>query len=285
MFHCILFFTVVMMGARVHDADSEVEELQAVLGPNVPVYGSPRCGYTVRELVSLVYKEDPELKVCTQKPTGVQTFASFIIDLKCVNLKDLAADDNGVWVTSTPRRMYELKWKHGVISSLRHISKVTPEIDKRNVIHICRQYGTHQATPEFRRIITTIIDSKGVTVPRAIVQYFFLGGKKVSAHLKPHGNSKHREQPYYRTQPSTLQAIKEKCKTMTASVAYNDVFEAAGGIDNSKSMSEEPRNKSQVYNACRSVKSERGQDKDEIFDLLSLLKEHQAMEEGGFLKY
>ena len=33
-----------------------------------------------------------------------------------------------------------------------------------------------------------------------------------------------------------------------------------------------------------SVKCESGQDKDEIFDLLSLLKEHQAMEEGGFLE-
>ena len=70
---------------------------------------------TLHELVSMVYEEDPKLKVCTQKPTGVQTFASFIIDLKCVNLKDLAADDNGVWVTSMPCRMYELKWKQGVV--------------------------------------------------------------------------------------------------------------------------------------------------------------------------
>ena len=71
---------------------------------------------------------------------------------------------------------------------------------------------------------------------------------------------------------------------MTASVAYSDVFEAAGGIHKSKSESEEPRNKSQVYNACKTVKSEVGKDKDEIFDLLSPLKEHQAMEYGGFLK-
>ena len=161
---------------------------------------------------------------------------------------------------------------------------MTPEVDKRDVITICRQYGTHQATPEFQRIITTVIDNKGMVKPRAVVQYFFQGGKTVPVHLKPHGNSKRKERPYYRTQPSTLQAIKEKCKTMTANVAYSDVFEAAGGIDNSKSMSEEPRNKSRVYNACKSVKSESGQDKDEIFDLLSLLKEHQAMEEGGFLK-
>jgi len=55
-------------------------------------------------------------------------------------------------------------------------------------------------------------------------------------------------------------------------VAYNEVFEAAGGIELCKSMSEEPRNKSQVYNACKSVKSETVPEKDEIFDLLALLK-------------
>ena len=113
-----------------------------MLGPNVPVYGSPCCGYTAHQLVSMVYQEDPELKICTQKPTGVQTFASFIVDLKCVNVKDLAADDNGTWVTSTPRRKYELKQKHGVICSVKYISKVTPEV--RDVITICRQ---HQGTP------------------------------------------------------------------------------------------------------------------------------------------
>ena len=91
-----------------------------MLGPKVPVYGSPRSGYTAHELVSMVYEEDPNLKVCTQKPTGVQTFASFIVDFKCVNLKDLAADDNGVWITSTTHRMYELKRKRGVIVSKAH---------------------------------------------------------------------------------------------------------------------------------------------------------------------
>ena len=147
------------------DADSEVEELQARLGMKVPIHGSPRSGYTAHELINMIYNDDPQLKLCKEKPVGVRTFASFIVDLKCVNLKDLAADDNGVWVTSMPRRMYELKRKRGVIRSLKHISKVTADVNKCDAITICRQYGTHQATPEFRRIITTVIDSKGVRVP------------------------------------------------------------------------------------------------------------------------
>ena len=44
------------------------------------------------------------------------------------------------------------------------------------------------------------------------------------------------------------------------------------------------RNKSQVYNACKSVKSESVEGKDEIFDLLALLKVHQSVEDGGFFR-
>ena len=46
-----------------------------MLGQKVPVYGSPCSGYTAHELVRMVYDEDPKLKLCTWKPTGVQTFA------------------------------------------------------------------------------------------------------------------------------------------------------------------------------------------------------------------
>ena len=144
---CEYEFDAILYAFFLSDSDSEVEELQSILGPEVPVYGSPRTGYTALELVSMILKEDQ--KLCTLKPTGVRTFASFIVDLKCISLKDLAADNNGVWVTLIPRCKYELKQKNGEVHALRHIPKVTPEIGKHNVITLCRQYGTHQATPEF----------------------------------------------------------------------------------------------------------------------------------------
>ena len=117
---------------------------------------------------------------------------------------------------------------------------------------------------------------------KAIVQYFFQDGKKVSVKVMPHGNSKTNERPYYRTQASTIEAIKEECKIKNPSAAYNDVFEAAGGISGCKSMSEEPRNKQQVYNARKNSKETT--DKDELFDLLELLKQHQSACDGGFLR-
>ncbi len=115
------------------------------------------------------------------------------------------------------------------------------------------------------------------------MQYFFVGGKKVPVQTLCHGNSRIKERPFYRTQLSTLETIKEESKTKTASVTY---CEAAGGIDSCWSVSEEPRNKMQVYNARynarKSIKGCSLYTKVDIFDLLSLLKDHQSMAGGGF---
>ena len=168
----------------------ELNSLQASLGPNVPIFESPSHGYSVHEVLRIITEDVPKHKMCTEKPCGVRACASFVIDLSRVNLKDLAADDNGVWVTSSPRRMYELCRKQGKIESLQHISRISHDVDKSNVVIVYRQYGKHQATPEFRRIITSVTDYNGATVPKAIVQYFFNGGKKVPVNIQPHGNSK-----------------------------------------------------------------------------------------------
>ena len=130
-----------------------------------------------------------------------------MIDLSCINLKNLSADDNGVWVTSSPRRTYEIKKKDGKIISVNHIGKITPETSKRDIVTLCQQYGTHQATPEFRCIIAYVLDHNGVIMTRAVVQYFFLNDKKVPVCVALHGNSKG-NRPYYCTQPTTLQSIK-----------------------------------------------------------------------------
>lgn len=261
---------------------TEVDKLQMFLGPKVPIFETPTSGYCVEDVLRIISGVIPQSKVCIKKPIAVRTCSSFIIDLTKVKFKDLAADDNGV---CTPRRMYEVERRCGEIVSLRHITKVVPGVEKEKVVTICRQYGTHQATPEFKRIIATVLDHNGVVMPRAIVQYFFLGGNEVPVQTLCHGNSKAKERPYYRTQSSTLEAIKEESKNnKTPSVVYNDVFEAAGGIDLCESISEEPRNKMQVYNVRKSVKECSMDSKDDIFDLLSLLKEHQLIQGGGFLR-
>ena len=52
----------------------------------------------------------------------------------------------------------------------------------------------------------------------------------------------------------------------------------------SSSISEEPRNKVQIYNTQKECRSKDVHSKDDIFDLLEQLKTHQSEEEGGFLR-
>ena len=59
------------------NADSEVGKLQAMLGPNVPVYGSPHFAY---ELVSMMYEEDVAL--CTSIFWYDVTFSHVSISIK-----------------------------------------------------------------------------------------------------------------------------------------------------------------------------------------------------------
>ena len=73
-----------------------------------------------------------------------------------------------------------------------------------SVVMMYRQYGTHKGSPEFRRIIATVRDSSGKQLPKAVVQYYFIGGEKVPVQIPPHGNASQTIRPYYRTQPSTL---------------------------------------------------------------------------------
>jgi hypothetical protein len=109
-----------------------------------------------------------------------------------VKLRDIAADDNGVWTTSTPHRMYEVERKHGEVVSVRHVANIGPGVDKKKVVTVCKHI--------------TVLDYNGVVMPRAIIQYFFLGGIKVPV---SHGNSKAKERPYYRTQPRSHQRRKQ----------------------------------------------------------------------------
>ncbi len=90
-----------------------------------------------------------------------------------------------------------------------HASKVSCRKETYTVI---RQYGIHKGTPKFRRIISSVRDSSGTEIPKAILQYFFVVGEKISVDILPHGNSSRNPRPYMRTQPSTLKNLKEVSK-------------------------------------------------------------------------
>ena len=254
------------------------EKLKALLGPMTPIYDCSVRSYTALDILDIIIGGVPNEKLCTKKPTCVRTTASFVIDLNAVQLSDIKADDNGSWVTSNPRRTYEIEMHEG------HVVVAVPVqvSSSSNCYTLCRQYGTHKGTSDFRRILAFVIDASGKTMSKAFLYYYFKSGIESEVKIIPHGNA-HNCKPYFRTQPSTLKDIKESCSSKSVAKVYDDVFEKSGGLDGSVSISAEPRNKMQIYNARKCLPAA-DSCKDDLYDLMELLKRHQSDPAHGFLQ-
>ena len=134
-------------------------------------------------------------------------------------------------------------------------------------------------------MVATVKDFKGSILPVAILHYFFKSGKEEDIVLAPHGNAQGScKRPYMRTEPTTLSSIQKDCLHKKPKRLYGEKFSSSGGLLESDSASSEPRNPKQVYNARSSTSSlSRNPDKDEIFQLLTQLKDDYAGE-GGFVQ-
>lgn len=109
-------------------------------------------------------------------------------------------------------------------------------------------------------------------MPLSVVQYSFLFGEALPVKMEPHGNARHDDRPYIRTQHSTLDDIKENVSSMAPKAAVKRVYDNAGGVMNISTLSEVPRNLRQACNAKSHNHSTSGiasnQHKDLIYDLL-----------------
>ena len=128
-------------------------------------------------------------------------------------------------------------------------------------------------------------DQSGHVIPRAFIHYFFKSGKVSEVTIPSLGNSLN-SKPYYCTQHSTIQSMQDSCSSKSVPLVYDELFEKDGGLDHSTSVSAEPRNRMQIYNVRKYVHNsgEKVGKKDELFDLLELLKRHQTDPTLGFLR-
>ena len=105
-----------------------------------------------------------------------------------------------------------------------------------------------------------------------VIQYVFFGGEEVPIALPSHGNSKKNKRPYFRTQKSTLDDVKENIDTMRPKHIVEKLYNEAGGILHVQSSGEVCRNRTQVYNAKRYQQRTSGLTsnckKDLVYDLL-----------------
>lgn len=281
------------MFSRLPDSESEEEEYKKDVddfyfnNPKWPVWSRNSEGLPCEELIKLILQDSAKqpTSICKSRPVAVRHNAVFVVDLDSVPLKNLTADDNGSWSISTPRRMYQVKHSNtGNILSIKKTDTVSSD-----TYTLFRQYATHKATKrekdvEFKRVVATIKNmSTGHVLPIAVLHYFFKDCPEQDIVLAPHGNARGTcKRPYMRTEPSTLQSIKEDCHNKKPKKLYGETFKSSGGLLESGSTSTEPRNRKQVYNARSNTRTDSGE-KDEIFQLLTQLKDDYAGE-GGFVQ-
>ena len=195
--HAMFYFHILQKSCLIYRNE---EKLKSQLGPSIPVYECSTRSYTALDILDIVVGGAcTSEKLCTKKPTGVRTTASFVIDLNEVQLKDIGADDNGSWITCNPHRTYKVEFHEG------HIVAATPvqTPNSSNCYTVCRQYGTHKGTPDFRRILAYVTDKSGNTMNRALLHYYFKSGIESEIKVVSHGNARS-SRPYFCTQPSTL---------------------------------------------------------------------------------
>jgi len=129
-----------------------------------------------------------------------------------------------------------------------------------------------------------VIDPQGENLPLVIVQYTFSDGVEVPIKMEPHGNSTKNKRPFYRTQSSTYQSIKENVPVMSPKEALKATYDSAGGILEMSSNSEVGRNLRQMYNAKSSQGCTSGLtskcSKDLVYDLL----EQHYLGESDFVR-
>ena len=117
------------------------------------------------------------------------------------------------------------------------------------------------------------------------MQYLFFDGIEVPVKMVAHRNSKRNQRPYFRTQASTLEAMKENLPTMQPKEVVDTTYKHAGGVLNVKSSSEVCRDRTQVYNmkrykGCTSRGLSSNCNKDLVYDLL----EQHYSSESNFVR-
>ena len=256
----------------------------------LPVYNRLGKGLSAKEIYSIILEGPSNHRVCTKRPVRVQHNATFVIDLELVNIGDLTADDNGVYIDiSCPVKSHKVKFEAGKVSSVVEWHGGTTDPPNGDMFYLKRQYGTHKGTKEkadvqFKRIISTVKDGHGRYLRYAIIQYFFKDSPEIPLFPTSHGNSKDDSRMFFPTSRSTLQCLRECCTEMNPSNAYDAAHRRTGDIMAVRSISEEPRDKKQAYNSRRSTNSASSFQKDEMLELHNQLRSHQEEKGKGFLR-
>ena len=223
--------------------------------PALPVYRWGLLnGLATDDVAAIHLKEQIHLtKIATRVPTCISKNTAFVVDsTKIRSSEDIRCDDMGAW-TYTGSKVFPYY--------IDEDGKVHRGNDSENhkEYQFTHQFFKNKSLPSLRKVIITAqnVISK-ITSDLCFIQYIFGDGVQ-DVVVQAHGNKKKLDSTgvrgYRRTTKSTKDLIEKKLTVVPPWEATQEIIKERGGIMNITNAGEFPRNRSQIYNINKKMKS------------------------------
>lgn len=215
-----------------------------------------------QNVLDILIQEREDKFLCKKQPLRVQQNAAFLVRTSCVKVEDLPFDDNGT---------YKSKGSHTWTFTLKETEQgksVKELIGKRYIprndtstVYLRRKYRTNISCEEFRQIVSYVEDCQGSILGGvALVQYNFTGVEK-KFKVEAHDNKKDKTVPFFPTNVSTKQKIKDAVKTSKPMKVMASIAKTSSLITATSSAST-PRDRTQIYNMKKQTREEERREND-----------------------
>ena len=235
-----------------------------------PVYEIPYDSYTAERILEILLSPIEEEKICNQQPMGINTLATFVVDLNSLkHPDDIKKDEFGKWQYTGSHNSIYIAWKEDdslQFDKVKFDCSITPM--EGNMFQLRKIYCKHPSNAQFQRLLAFVKDHKENPHHLCLVSYRIPTGFVPS--VTPHGNSKSKK-PFYPTLPSTKLKIQSESKFRGPKSILNSVSNDVGGVIGAKGPCDLPRNERQVCyikKKSTSAAEQPGKPPDEILALL-----------------
>lgn len=121
-----------------------------------PIFEYPPAKYTSERILQILLNSNiSDSKICTAKPIGITTSATFVVDirhLKC--LDDVKKDEFGIWKFSGshPKAHEVTIQDDGYVA----VEKYSDHFCGDNIVHLRHLHCTHPSNQDFKRMICVV---------------------------------------------------------------------------------------------------------------------------------
>ena len=204
----------------------------------------------------------------------------FLINTKCVNVKDIVADGNGVFLNIG---LPSVTVSVGNDMSFEVVARSKQKLTQPNQFHVRRVYYRHSKKEKFFRRLYDVRDKEGNIVNDIVVVQYVWDGEEGKVKLAPHGNATTTTTPYTATKDSVRKRLQFNLARHNLKEAIdltNDCPDSSNFT--ARSPADQVRGVQQANYLARKLRNEAGtsnkhkEELDELYTLMSAAKEDES---------